>query len=293
MCRGISIPIISLILPSSSYPLLSLTFSFMSTRPTFAPERGRLALAETLWSTYGTVIHCPKCPIEPGRSGHIKDSAGKKTKALESRRAWTCRVSKASCRRWPCSEYIDEARVQLGHFEGDTRFSVLLNSITPGLPPTHKSELEREYLPTVLRPKKPSHYTPRPQPDPVTPFIGGNLTLPLSSSPCLKRKASSDPIDEPTLRKHHTRTITDRQTGRLFSLSDAVRAADLSFDLVWEVVESHRQTLNSLKSLIVSPVNTIQIVDTEDDRNDEDEEDFAPPTRSKGLNIFIDRPIKS
>jgi hypothetical protein len=89
-----------------------------STLPRFAPENGKLALAELLFARHKYLIRCPTCPGNSHQPGFIKDQAGKTTSDGLTRRQWACQRSNGRlvaprCSRVSCTEYIGIAQIVL------------------------------------------------------------------------------------------------------------------------------------------------------------------------------------
>ena len=103
--------------------LLPLSFpksisNMSSTLLDYAPEGGKLFLAQAIFNAYRFLVRCPSCPGNPTKPGFIKDEAGKAPKDGYKRRQWACQMSNgkgvtSKCPRASCSEYIRLAQQQL------------------------------------------------------------------------------------------------------------------------------------------------------------------------------------
>lgn len=236
----------------------------MSTRPRYASEGGKFELAEALFTTYCNHIRCPRCPSEPGRSGYIRDSAGKKTKEGENRRQWTCRMSKTSCRRLACTEYINEARIQLGHLDDDPRFSDVVKK-TIASQPNIGTSLQELYLSPSTLPRTsvvaPTRRLPwiKSEPDVLSPPPSDLESSPAfapPSSPLLrssiKRRADPDPQCQPSKIELHKRAASHRQktaSPRHTALLEAIEAVNTCYGQVRRAFEACQRQLIIVKNI--------------------------------------------
>ena len=77
----------------------------------YAPEGGKLRLAEAIFNSYRFLVRCPNCPGNANKAGFIKDEGGKSSKDGLKRRQWACQMSNGRhttqvCPRVTCTDYI-------------------------------------------------------------------------------------------------------------------------------------------------------------------------------------------
>jgi hypothetical protein len=91
----------------------------ISSRPHFLIEGGKFHLAEALFDAFRFKIRCPYCEGNPREAGFIKDQGGKSGAGGQQRRLWACqrsnsrRTTTGRCSRASCTEYINQAILQL------------------------------------------------------------------------------------------------------------------------------------------------------------------------------------